>query len=225
VPARPAVAYVRVSTQEQGDSGLGLDAQREAIRAYCERAGLDLVDTFEDIASGADDDRPGLAAALELTRRLRRAGGVLVILRHDRLSRVNSKAWSVIEELGDRLHLVDSDGPSGGLDTGVRILLSSHERRLISERTKAALAAKRARGERLGADPQELRERGRAGAASNRKAAQEFAESMRPAFEDCRELNHRQAAAWLNERRIPSATGRPWTDMAVARVRKRLGLA
>lgn len=227
---QPAIGYVRVSTDEQGQSGLGLEAQREAIRRHCERRGLHLVEIHEDIASGADRDRPGLAAAVEAVRKLRRRGAVLVIMRPDRLARDVEVSGRVQRLTGGRIHSVEAGGELPAMVLDMQSSMAKDERRLIGERTSAALARKRERGERVGADPEVLREAGQRGAATTKARAQEFAEGVRWAFEGMvADLSLRAAAELLNERDVRTPSGYPregarWSPEMVRRTRRRLGL-
>jgi len=161
-----AVGYVRVSTEEQGDSGLGLEAQRAAIEAEVSRRGWDLVQTFTDTASGRTlARRPGLEDALALLE-----GGeatALIVSKLDRLSR-STKDFATLMERAQRrgwapvvLDLgVDTTTPAGELVASVMVSVAQWERRAIGQRTKEALAAKKAQGIKLGR-PRQLPEQTR----------------------------------------------------------------
>jgi DNA invertase Pin-like site-specific DNA recombinase len=153
------IGYVRVSTEEQGLSGAGLQAQRATILAECERRGWFLVEVIEDIGkSGKDLKREGIRAALELLA----AGqaSALVVSKLDRVSRslidfagimatAQKQSWALVA-----LDVqVDTSTPSGEAMAHMLATFAQFERRLISERTKNALAQKRAAGVRLGAPP------------------------------------------------------------------------
>ena len=160
VGVKRAFGYVRVSTEEQGSSGAGLEAQRRAIRREAKYRGWKLVDLFEDVASGKSmKRRPGLDSALASLS----AGeaDVLVVSKLDRLSRSVSdfarfmedrarhNGWElVVLDLG-----VDTSTPNGEMFANVMIALAQWERRLIGERTKDGLAGTRAAGVRLGRPP------------------------------------------------------------------------
>jgi len=150
------VAYLRVSTDEQADSGLGLAAQRAAIEAEAARRGWDVVAWHEDAGvSGKSLNRPGVAAALGDVEQGRAAA--LVVAKLDRLSRslldfaslmerARSGAWGLVA-----LDLqVDTTTPGGEMMANVMATFAQYERRLIGQRTKAALAAKKAQGINLG---------------------------------------------------------------------------
>ena len=140
------VAYTRCSTQRQGISGLGLEAQQEAIERYAASIDQPVIATFTEIESGAARARPQLAAALDLCRRRK---AVLLIARLDRLSR--SLAF-VAQLLDANVEIRAADIPSANrMMLQMLAVFAEHERQLISQRTKAALAAAKVRGVKLGA--------------------------------------------------------------------------
>ena len=150
--ARLFVAYYRVSTDKQGRSGLGLDAQKGTVGRFLSSANGALVAEFEEVESGKRRDRPALAQALGLCR-ARRA--TLVIAKLDRLARDTSFLLSVVHGAGEG-GVVFCDlpqlppGPAGTFMLTMFAAVAELERGLISERTKAALAAAKARGVKLG---------------------------------------------------------------------------
>jgi len=153
------LGYVRVSTDEQAMSGAGLAAQRKAIARECERRGWELVETIEDRGYSASDlKRPGIQAALEALER----GGAdaLIVAKLDRLSRsmldftalmarAQKQSWALVA----LDCAVDTTTPAGEAMANVIATFAQFERRLIGQRTKDALAAKRAAGTRLGRPP------------------------------------------------------------------------
>src|SRR3984957_11202622 len=145
--SRDAVGLYRVSTAEQGNSGLGLEAQQAAVRSFATAQGWTLIAEFSDIASGKDDRRPGFQAALTRCRQL---GAILVAARLDRITR---RAHTLSQLLEDGYSIRAADMP-GADDLMMRIYaaMAQKERELISERTRAALAAAKARGKVLGGD-------------------------------------------------------------------------
>jgi DNA invertase Pin-like site-specific DNA recombinase len=151
-----AIGYVRVSTDEQGQSGAGIEAQRVAIRNECERRGWQLVRLVEDVGYSAKDlRRPGIQKALETLRA--RQTDALVVAKLDRLSRsmldftgVMAKAQREGWALVALDCAVDTTTPAGEAMANVMATFAQFERRLIGERTKDALAVKRAAGVRLG---------------------------------------------------------------------------
>lgn len=162
------VAYCRVSTEEQAISGLGLRAQRDAIQRECQRRGLDLIALHEDAGLSAKNlKRPALEAALlELDTGL---GSVLMVAKLDRLTRSVHDATGLMakaEHSGWGLVAldapVDTTTPQGAAMAQVLAVFAELERRLIGERTKAALAVRKSQGVRLGRPqtlPIQLRER------------------------------------------------------------------
>ena len=144
---RYAVGLYRVSTAEQGQSGLGLEAQQASVRAFVEAQGWTLVAEFSDVASGKDDRRAGFQAALARCRQL---GAVLAAARLDRITR---RAHTLSQLLEDGYSVRAADMP-GADDLMMRVYaaMAQKERELISERTRAALAAAKARGAVLGGD-------------------------------------------------------------------------
>jgi len=142
---RLAVGLTRVSSAEQGQSGLGLDAQQASIRAFVALQGWTLVTEYSDIASGKDDRRPRFQAALARCRQL---DAVLVAARLDRITR---RAHTLSQLLEDGVSIRAADMP-GADDLLLRIYaaMAQKERELISERTRAALAAAKERGRVLG---------------------------------------------------------------------------
>jgi len=162
--AYAVVGYIRVSTAEQADSGAGLEAQRAAIEAEAQRRGWTLVGTFEDAgASGKSmNGRPGLQEVLQAVER--GDAQALVVAKLDRLSRSlldfaslmergRKRGWSLVAlDLG-----VDSSTPAGEMMASVLATFAQFERRLIGQRTRDALAVKRAQGVQLGR-PREISE-------------------------------------------------------------------
>jgi DNA invertase Pin-like site-specific DNA recombinase len=211
---KPAIGYVRVSTQGQGRSGLGLEAQRDAIAAFGAANGFDLTQVFEEVETGkgadALDRRPQLNAALARARKLK---GPIIVAKLDRLSRdvhfisglMQHRTPFIVAELG-----ADTDP----FMLHIYAALAEKERRLISERTKAGLAAARKRGKQLGGRNRKSDETAAEAAAR--------AEALRPVFKELDELSARGAAAELNSRGIPAPNGGQWFAVQVIRVRERL---
>ncbi|WP_052402290.1 recombinase family protein [Muricoccus aerilatus] len=223
---RYAVALYRVSTAEQGHSGLGLEAQQASVRAFIEREGWTLVAEHQDIASGKDDRRPGFQAALTRCRQL---GAVLVAARLDRITRRAHTLSGLLEE-GISIRAADMPG-ADDLMMRVYAAMAQKERELISERTRAALAAARARGAVLGGD-RGWRPPAPPCAAAAAEARQE--EAIRTAHRLALELEvlraegiitHLGLARALTARKVATPRGRAvWTHTTVARVIERLGV-
>ena len=150
------VGYIRVSTAEQADSGAGLEAQRAAVELEAERRSWTLLEIFEDAgASGKSLNRPGLAGALAMIES--GEASVIIVSKLDRLSRsvhdfaglmqaAQRQGWALVAlDVG-----IDMTTPAGGLIANVMASVAEWERRVIGERTVAALAARRAAGVQLG---------------------------------------------------------------------------
>lgn len=191
-----AVAYYRVSTQRQGRSGLGLDAQQAAVEAFCKARDLKLDAAFTEVESGKRSDRPELAKAFAKARRLH---GVVVIAKLDRLARDVHFVSGLIKQ-GVAFACVDAPDDDAMM-LHVRATFAENEALKISERTKAALAAAKARGKKLG-NPANLTAEGRArgslsGAATMKARAKENRNAVRDAILDGRDrgLSLREIAA------------------------------
>src|SRR3954452_19020649 len=195
------VAYYRVSTDRQGQSGIGLDAQRAAVAGFV--GARELVAEFTEVESGKRNDRPQLAAALELCRRQR---AMLVIAKLDRLAR-NVAFIANLMEAGVEFTAVDM--PSANkLTLHILAAVAEHEREMISARTRAALAAAKARGVRLGRPDRETRHMRTARSA---KVAA-FRATVLPEVRRLigQGMSQRQIAAELNRRGLTTYAGRPW---------------
>jgi DNA invertase Pin-like site-specific DNA recombinase len=206
--ARLAVGLCRVSTVEQGHSGLGLEAQRASVRAYVAAQGWHLVAEYQDIASGKDDRRLGFQAALARCRQL---GAVLVAARLDRITRRAHTLSQLLEE-GVAIRAADMPG-ADELMLRIYAAMAQKERELISARTKAALASAKARGTVLSGDrgwrPAQGPDAGQA-ALARREAAQLAA--YRLALEEERLQaqgvgGQAALARALNERGVPTPGG------------------
>ena len=153
------IGYVRVSTEEQGKSGAGIEAQRAAILKEAERRGWERVTIVEDVGvSGKDLKRPGIRAALEALER--GEASALVVAKLDRLSR-SMLDFAGIMQTAQKQNwalvaldcAVDTTTPAGEAMANVMATFAQFERRLIGQRTREALAQKRAQGVRLGRPP------------------------------------------------------------------------
>jgi DNA invertase Pin-like site-specific DNA recombinase len=214
------VSYFRVSTKRQGESGLGLEAQREAVRKFVGDG--QVVASFEEVESGGRSDRPALDAALRACR-LRNA--TLVIAKLDRLARSVAFVSRLMEEGVD---FVAVDNPNANrLTVHLLAAIAEHERELISQRTKAALQAAKARGVKLGnprgADT--MREHGEMARTRSMQVRMERSASRASEvvsiIEDVQAagpLSLRGLAAELNNRTIPAPRGGEWTAVQVRRV-------
>jgi DNA invertase Pin-like site-specific DNA recombinase len=208
----PLVSYHRVSTERQGRSGLGLEAQKRAVADYLNGGQWKLLREFVEIESGRRKDRPQLKAALELCRREK---ATLVIAKLDRLARNVAFVATLLE---GKVKFVAADMPEAD-STMLHIYSAMAEREAIkiSERTKAALAAAKARGAKLGwAIPSRRAEQKTAaqrGAASNRDRARQFAGNVLPIVKSIRDAGITSLAGIagaLNARGIPTAREGKW---------------
>jgi DNA invertase Pin-like site-specific DNA recombinase len=209
---KPAITYIRVSTQRQGRSGLGLEAQQTTINRFCEVEGFRISPPFVEIETGKGDTlemRPQLQAALAAARA---AKCPVIVAKLDRLSRdvafiaglMAQRVPFIVTELG-----VNADP----FMLHIYAALAEQERRMISRRTTDALTAAQARGCRLG-NPQEIQ--------TNAINARIFAESLRSEITPILNLSSRKIAAHLNQRGIKTSEGNAWQGTTVLRLIGRL---
>ena len=217
------VAYYRVSTARQGKSGLGLEAQRAAVREHLDGGNWHIVAEFTEVESGKHSDRPKLVAALKECR-LRRAK--LIIAKLDRLAR-NVAFVSNLMESGVEFEAVDFP-QANRLTIHIMAAIAEHEAKMISDRTKAALQAAKRRGVKLGGDRgARLTAKARAaGKAAVQQRARSRAHDLAPTVQElqaagCESL--RAIAAGLEERGIPAARGGKWSAVQVARLLEAAG--
>lgn len=219
------VAYLRVSTTGQEASGLGIEAQREAIAAAVRAKGGSIVREFVEVASGGDNERPELLAALELCKRRR---ATLCVAKLDRLSR----DVELIARTMKRTPLVVAEcAGAGALELHLRAAFAAEERAKIRTRTREALAALKARGVKLGsarvghwAGREKLRQVGqakatKAAAAVRRAASADVYANARAVAASMSGASLRAIAAALNDRGITTANGCEWTAAAVSRMK------
>jgi DNA invertase Pin-like site-specific DNA recombinase len=230
----PLVAYLRVSTDRQGKSGLGLEAQRERVRQFAATEGRQIVGEFVEVETGkgadALDRRPQLAAALAAAKKV---GGAVLVAKLDRLSRdvafiaglMAQRVPFIVAELG---------ASADPFMLHIYAALAEQERRAISKRTKDALAAAKARGVKKDGTPLTLggyrggpvpdaRLGGEAGGKAVAEAADSFAARVAPIANGLRDkgLSLRQIAAELASLGICTARGGAWTATAVKNVLER----
>ena len=213
---RSAIAYTRVSTASQGRSGLGLEAQQAALARFAEAEGYNLLQTFSEVETGkgadALDRRPQLAAALNAARRCGK-GTPIIVAKLDRLSRdvhfisglMTHRTPFIVAELG-----VDTDP----FMLHLYAALAEKERRTISQRTKDALAAKKAQGVKLGGMND--------GSIRNRDEARARALELRPVLDELAGKSASAIAKALNQRNVATPTGSPWSAKTVLRMQRRL---
>jgi DNA invertase Pin-like site-specific DNA recombinase len=210
------VAYYRVSTDRQGKSGLGLEAQQQAVRAYLNGGYRNLAGEFTEVETGKQNDRPELTKALALCKK---HWARLVIAKLDRLSR----NLAFIAQLMDGgVEFVAVDNPHANkLTVHILAAVAQHEREMIGERTRAALQAAKLRGVRLGRNGAENL------APRYRQAAIERASVLRPLLKEMlgKGFTLRSIARALTEQRVPTSNGGGWHPQTVSRALKRLDLS
>jgi DNA invertase Pin-like site-specific DNA recombinase len=215
---KPIVAYIRVSTARQGRSGLGLEAQRAALTRFCEAEGYEIVAERLEVETGKGADalerRPELAKALSEAKR--RKCPVLVA----KLDRLSRDVAFIAGLMAQRVPFIVAElGPEADpFMLHIYAALAEKERRLISARTKAALAAARDRGTRLGRNGAERL------APAYQAQAVERAQALMPVVAEVRAegaSSLREIAAGLNARGVTTAKGRLWSAMQVKRMLER----
>jgi DNA invertase Pin-like site-specific DNA recombinase len=219
------VVYYRVSTKEQGDSGLGLDAQRAAVEAFLTTNKAEEVPpSFTEIESGKNNDRPELRLAVD---RCKQTGSTLLIAKLDRLSRNVAFIFNLKAELESaKVDFKALDLPEANtLMLGVMASMEQHERELISRRTKEGLRAAVAKGVKLG-NPQNLtaEARAKAHAATSRNARED--QSVRHAWHFIQSLrtdgmSYAKIALRLNEEGYRTRTGKLFHPQGVLNIYNR----
>jgi DNA invertase Pin-like site-specific DNA recombinase len=214
---RKFVSYLRVSTAKQGRSGLGLEAQKAAIESYLNGGEWTITDEFIEVESGKNDDRPMLQEALKTCRM---KGAELVIAKLDRLSR-DAHFLLGLQKAG--VEFTCADMPEANkMTVGIMAIVAQQEREAISKRTKEALAAAKARGQKLGSPDNlkdEHRAKGRAEAAKSIKSkAQEFAREVCAGYINqyqAEGLSLNRIAVRLNDEGVLTARKGKWTARTV----------
>lgn len=220
---RPIISYLRVSTGKQGKSGLGIEAQREAIGRFAAAEGLELLAEFVEVETGKGSDaldrRPGLAEALARARKVK---APVVVAKLCRLSR---DVAFISGLMAQRVPFIDADP----FMLHIYAALAEKERTLIADRTRAALAQKKAQGTGLG-NRTNLMDAQAKGVATNRKAADAFAANVLPVVRQIQAAGattYHAVAQALNDRGVRTARGGSWHDSTVrnllARVRQPKG--
>jgi DNA invertase Pin-like site-specific DNA recombinase len=224
------LSYLRVSTDKQGKSGLGVEAQRDAVARYLDGGKWKLIREYVETESGNRNDRPQLRAALSHGKA---TGATVVVAKLDRLSR-NTRFLLDLIESGANVVFCDlpqiPPGATGRFLLTQMASVAELERGLISERTKAALSAAKVRGVKLGnpngASALKGKQTGNKKAiAAVRANAQQRAENLKGIVEDIRAngvASARQLAAALNERGILTARGGRWHASTASRLLSRL---
>ena len=217
------VSYLRVSTDRQGKSGLGLEAQRHQVEQHLNSVGGDLVSELVEVKSGKRNNRPKLQEAIALAKAY---NATLIIAKLDRLSR-NALFLLSLKEAG--VKFVAADNPSANnLTIGILALIAEHEREAISDRVKRALAAAKARCTKLGGyhgyngsatDLEKAREARTAKANNKARDYQLLFDRLNPDGS----VSLKAMARKLNAENVPTPSGKgQWQHVQVTRVYKRL---
>jgi DNA invertase Pin-like site-specific DNA recombinase len=225
------VSYLRVSTNKQASSGLGMEAQREAVAQYLNGGSWDLVQEVVEVESGRKNQRPSLEKAIRLCNAI---DATLVVAKFDRLSR---DAHFLLGLKKSGVKFVAADNPQANeLTVGILALVAENEARAISDRTKAALVAAKARGQVLGAYSKDDKTKfvGRTGTredclkavAGKKTKADETATKMKQFIVDCGqspEASSKSLAKFLTDRGVQTPSGRStvWQGTTVQRMKAR----
>jgi len=221
------VAYYRVSTTRQGRSGLGLEAQKNAVRDWLNGGRWNLIGEYTEIEGGKRNDRPEFDKALAACRV---HGATLVVAKLDRLSRNAAFLLKLRDADAQGVNFVAVDMPdANGMMVGVMALVAQHEREAISTRTKAALQAAKRRGVKLGM-PDNLTNRSRrlgtrVSARRREATAVQRARDLAPTVCELRTdgaVSLRQLARGLDARAIPATRGGRWSASQVRRLLLRI---
>jgi DNA invertase Pin-like site-specific DNA recombinase len=213
------VAYYRVSTAGQGRSGLGLEAQRQAVTAFI---GAEPAFEFTEVESGKRSDRPELMRALDFAEL---TGATLIVAKLDRLSR-DVEFLSKLQKAP--IKIIFADMPfADGFMIGIMAQVAQWEREQISKRTKAALQIAKQRGKKIGGDRGNLPAVAQAGAEASAFTRGRVAEARKqkvlPYIQAARVegfRSYKAIAAYLNRRGIRTSRGKPWRPSAVQRLER-----
>jgi DNA invertase Pin-like site-specific DNA recombinase len=220
-PAK-AISYLRVSSQRQGHSGLGLEAQRSAVAVFCRDNGCELLEEFQEVESGKKADRPILRQAIA---RAKNAKALLVIGKLDRLAR-NVAFIANLMESGCEFTAADMPH-ANRLTVHIMAAIAEDEGRRISQRTKEALAAAKIRGTLLGAANPRCRKLDRQASLKGAKRTASIAREANAAASvivtglRSADMSLSAIARELGDRGIPSRSGRPWSAVQVSRLLQR----
>lgn len=215
---KKAIAYYRVSTDRQGKSGLGLEAQQEAVSRFAAQEGYEVAAEFTEVESGRKNKRPQLLEALAQCKKQR---ATLIIAKLDRLGRNVAFISNLMES---KVDFKAVDNPHANkLMVHLLAAFAEHEREQISTRTKDALGAAKRRGVQLGKHGKETLSK------INATTAADFAATMKPIIEQLKAEGFttiRALCAELNERHIPThrANGQQWHIQSVHTLLQRINI-
>ena len=216
------VAYYRVSTTRQGQSGLGLEAQQEIVKRFLNDGDWKMTAEFIEVESGTKNDRPELNRAIE---KCQQTGATLIVAKLDRLSR-NAAFLMTMRDSG--IDFVVADMPDANKMTiGLMAVVAEYERDQTAERTRRALAAKKARGEKLGAPEDSLRLAGLLGNERKKVIAYENAQETMEVIEQLNRVgltSLRQLCQGLQDRGVKTPSGNiKWHPQQVRNIIKTAG--
>lgn len=205
------IAYYRVSTDKQGQSGLGLEAQRMICYTYVRSINAEIIAEFTDIESGSKNNRPELNNALAMLEN--ENGSRLLVAKQCRLTRSVALMSSLLEK---KVPLTIAESPEASIfELHIRAVLNEETRRQISVNTRNALMAAKARGVRLGAPAHILQEASYEGGRAQAKIKIAYALKIKPMFElaiaNCGKPSCRNIAKKLNELGVKTYSGSQWT--------------
>lgn len=213
------VIYTRVSTEDQGRSGLGLEAQERDIAIFLDKFSdipFEIIGEFRDVQSGGDSERPELTKALELVRK---TGAELLVAKLDRLSRKVSFIAALMDDKRIKLRVAQMS-QADKFQLHIYAALAEQERTFISERTKAALKAAKSRGVRLGGLRDKTMKRNEAIQQKADAEAEKLIKVIGPLRASGQTLS--AIADTLESMNIPTSRGGKWTPTQVSRVLERL---
>lgn len=211
---KPAIGYIRVSTQAQGKSGLGIEAQQASIDRFAIAEGFDVLKVFTEVETGKGSDALNKRPLLEMALTAARTNNCPVIVA--KLDRLSRDVAFIAGLMAQRVAFIvcDLGANADPFMLHIYAALAEQERRMISTRTIAALAAAKQRGVRLGSPTSPALLKGRSDA---------FAENLRSLVEPLAHLTSRQIATSLNTQGVKTSTGGLWSSVTTLRLLKRLG--
>lgn len=214
------IAYYRVSTDKQGQSGLGLEAQKQICFSYAQQQGAEIITELTDIESGSQNDRVNLIVALDMLKNDRSCK--LLVAKQCRLTRSVALMSKLLEELPPNSIVVAESPQASIFELHIRAVLNEETRRQISINTKNALQAAKARGVKLGAPPQDMKRIAMAGGHATRRKAEEFALGLIEVIQIIKDRNRRfdadQYANDLNALGILTYQRKKWSKGSVYRL-------